>query len=434
VTTIQYRRLESGALDLQRGLEYNQWRLCKRAAKSRGNFHNIPKQGWRASKMVKTYDLLRAVMLLCLFVAPSSAQDPPSAESDGQIIERFLIQKGDDGLFVPVRVNGNTVDFLLDTGCTYTVFDRSLTSGASVGSQRARGAEDAVDVPFFSTPPSSVGHLDLPLFAPAIGAIDMRFGSEVLGRDVLGFLGMDFLRNFVVEINFDIGTVLFLKTVRDKHATQHELTSEAGMPCIGATFAGQAVPHVLIDTGSLGHGSGSIEADLVKELINAGRARRVGNSLTYTLSGPVVNDEIRANNLMVGGLTLRDPILTKSKGNRLSLNYLSRYLVTFDFPNKRLYLSKSARFEQSDKRDLSGLHLIRRQGCILVQAMDSDSAARSAGIEPSDTIRRFDAKEVATMKLSEIRKRLCDPGRVQIIVERSDTEHEIELSLESEEK
>src|SRR5262249_36326705 len=105
-----------------------------------------------------------------------------------------------------------------------------------------------------------------------------------------------------------------------------------------------------------------------------------------------------------GAFRVSDPIFTESKFNSLSLHYLSRYNVTFDFPNKRLYVQKSQAFDKRDERNMSGLHFLYKQGTKIVESVDSESAAEKAGLRAGDRILTVGDKTVDNLRMYEFER------------------------------
>jgi hypothetical protein len=100
----------------------------------------------------------------------------------------------------------------------------------------------------------------------------------------------------------------------------------------------------------------------------------------------------------------------QSQSNLLGLHYLSRYIVTLDFPNQRMYLRKGKRFDQLDLRDQSGLHILRLDGSTVVQVVDAGSPAARAGIEPRDVLLQLGDYDAEKTKIHVLRQQLAREG------------------------
>jgi hypothetical protein len=60
----------------------------------------------------------------------------------------------------------------------------------------------------------------------------------------------------------------------------------------------------------------------------------------------------------------------------LGLSFLSRHIVTFDFPNGRVYFEKGKEYKKVDETDMSGLHLLRISNETFVYSVDEGDIAK----------------------------------------------------------
>ena len=102
--------------------------------------------------------------------------------------------------------NGKTALFCVDTGAWKTIFDTSLRSelGQSLGTTTAATPSGFIEVELFRTPQASVGLLDLSS-VDTVGCHDLTKMRYASGQEIFGILGMDFLRNYAIELDFDAG-------------------------------------------------------------------------------------------------------------------------------------------------------------------------------------------------------------------------------------
>ena len=66
--------------------------------------------------------------------------------------------------------------------------------------------------------------------------------------------------------------------------------------------------------------------------------------LLATASGVIRSREARISNLSVESFEYQDLIFGEGNWSYLGLSFLSRHIVTFDFPNSRMYLKKGKEF------------------------------------------------------------------------------------------
>ncbi len=96
-------------------------------------------------------------------------------------------------------------------------------------------------------------------------------------------------------------------------------------------------------------------------------------------------------------------IFSEARDNLLGLGFLSRHVVTFDFPHDRLYLKKGESFDKPDEAGMCGVSLDRSDGRTVVSAIYKGQPAAKAGIKAGDTILKLDGRDVSTYEMWEIR-------------------------------
>lgn len=199
------------------------------------------------------------VVPLALAVAGVPAvveQDPAIQLTPAEELARAIIAIGSDGsrMTVPVSIaNRGPYRFIIDTGAERTVISRelarslNLVSGGPVNviAMSGRSSVQSVMIPSltFSSVPS-IGAIK----SPALGAMD-------LGG--LGLLGIDTLRDHVIEIDFDANTMAVAPSTRRDRKRSSDgdeivvtAKSQLGQLIVtDAEFDGRMI-RVVIDTGS----------------------------------------------------------------------------------------------------------------------------------------------------------------------------------------
>ena len=114
--------------------------------------------------------------------------------------------------------------------------------------------------------------------------------------------------------------------------------------------------------------------------------------------------------------------------NILGMSCLSRYRITVDGPNERLYLAKRTQFAYRDAVRTCGLGLFYEAGGLEVESVNEKSPARSAGLRVKDRIVKLDGKLISNWRPAEIRRLLTTEDKaVPMTVERA--EKPLEMSL-----
>jgi hypothetical protein len=247
-------------------------------------------------------------------------------------------------LFVIIRLeDGEELPFVLDTGCPTTCFNQSLETklGKRIRSETlwAFGTKSQINV--YAAPRFYIGKTLLVKTGPFVVTHDCRQMSQSVGRPIMGILGMDILQHYCVQLDFNTGKVRFLDF---EHANQSDwgrafslFSISDGCCCISANLTGTQDVYSLIDTGC--NYDGWLTPHLFEQWTNqaAPPVPGVAHFPNGVLAGEIYS------NLDLHGV---DPKLYNSgdahiKFNGVGLQFLSRNLVTLDFPEQTLYLKRT---------------------------------------------------------------------------------------------
>jgi hypothetical protein len=301
--------------------------------------------------------LFVSTLLLCscaIQPQPSGLIPPPARPADVTINK----DAGRGGhLLVSVWLDsGAELPFMVDTGSPLTLLDKSLEPqlGKCLGAVTLSNFGTKYAASCYAAPKLYFGNTPLITDSNAFTSDFVKKMSSGEGRPILGILGMDCLRHYCIQLEFQAGKMRFLdpnhlKPARLGPALPVTLVHVEGEPpewihpCVSrCSLAGGADTDLLIDTGANCDGllaSGlfrreaqeqrlRMPADTDKEPNNLGLPQRVWSGNTYT-------------SLWVGnGASSTDG---ESGENSLGLRFLARHLVTFDFPHRIMYLKQVRR-------------------------------------------------------------------------------------------
>lgn len=345
------------------------------------------------------------------------------------VIDRFKFSRFDGAILLPVQIGEKTYRFLLDSGATMSIVDKSL-----VADTRAlkKGKNDATGAPIeiFAMPESRVGKSNLKENVKLAASFDLTSMSEISGYEISGVLGCDFFLNYVVQVDFDQEEIILL-TAAPKNCGESFKVSfhKPYRPSIKAKVDERSEDFV-IDTGVQTFDSGYLRPKAREALLEASKLRVFGYEFHQTPSGLTTTRLLQANQLTVGEFATSQPVFGENAENLLSLNYLSRYLVTFDLGGRRLYLKEGKRFRQGDDADRSGLHILRRDGQAMIHSVDPGSPAANAGLLAGDRILLVGDIRGDVDPLYVMRAMLCAPDdTLPIVIRRADRESTITLRL-----
>jgi hypothetical protein len=357
------------------------------------------------------------------------------------VLEEFKCSGEVGPLVVPLTIKGKSYPFLVDTGCTGSVFDEALSPvlGEAVRSVSANTPTGPTVVRIFAAPEAFVGRLPFKAQREQtvlVHASPRRLG-EAAGIKVCGLLGMDFLSRYAVRVDMDRGCVSFHRSGLHWDGDSVRLRTNARrIPCVQARFQQpELASWLMVDTGWVGPGCGILEIRTYRALEKLGQLRQVAHDTRHMSLGGVKYFPIgRLEALTVGpfphkGLCFRKGGLSGPDAV-LGLNFWARYIVTFDFPAERAFMLKSKRHGLPDLVDGSGLDLLYRTGRLMVESVVKGSSAAREDIRRGDEILSIDGRKAAQATLFVMRKLLQGQGRkVRLVVRRGDKQREVQVTL-----
>jgi hypothetical protein len=352
-------------------------------------------------------------LLFALFV-PWLSAEPRQQGNDKNILARFSFRPGEPSIMLPVQVAGKTYTCLLDTGSAVGIYDPSLPLGKVAETLEVESANGPITLSKHAPPKALLG--DMALHEHGVGfvlAYDFTKVRQVAGEPLFGVIGMDFLYRRVVQVDFDAGEVRFLREASANCGQECALKIEGPWraPLVKIKIADVGEPWFLIDSGLCSLDSGGLEKNLFNALVEKKHLEVVGSTLSETAKGTHSSRVAQGKLLALGDFKVNNPIVDESRANVLSLNFLARFLVTFDFPNAKMYLKKGKAFDAPDLRDLSGLHLLRVDGKTIVHSVDPESQAAVRGIKAKDQLIKVANKPVEKMTLFQLRRLLATPAQ-----------------------
>jgi hypothetical protein len=225
-------------------------------------------------------------------------------------------------LFVNLRLeDGQECSFGVDTGAAGTILDKSLQSklGKRLGAITLSGWRGKTDSDLYAAPKLYLGNVRL-MTDKKVAVSDFQWQSAITGRPVMGILGMDCLKHYCIQLDFESGKMRFLDPGKVDSGTLGNvfpIVFKGNCPFIHhPSFTAQNSSRALIDLGCVF--DGFVEQSAVK-----------GKNLdTVHLQKCNWSGETYSNLVVAGG------------ANVVGLRFLARHLVTLDFPKQTMYLKK----------------------------------------------------------------------------------------------
>jgi hypothetical protein len=255
-------------------------------------------------------------------------------------------------LMVSLRLeSGEVLPFMLDTGSPITLLDKSLEPELgkpllTMGIWSSFGGQESG---VYAAPKLYLGNTPLKTDS-YIATYEFKRLSARSDQPVMGVLGMDCLRHYCLQLDFEAGKLRFLDadkvdeaelgkafplTMSSKGQNFPPIFASAGqnesLPFIHESgLAGGSNTNLLIDTG-----------DNVDGMVEKGSIK--GHCLSRCVHFFIKSRAVRLRECVWDGETYTKlKVGTKRNVNWLGLRFLARHLVTLDFPAQTMYLKRTS--------------------------------------------------------------------------------------------
>jgi hypothetical protein len=349
--------------------------------------------------------IAQVLLGLTAFTAHAKAAEPwkPTGE-----LARVKFDKDCGLILLPVTVNGEAHHFLLDTNCTGTLVDRTLTKDLRpLSKRRVDTVGREIQIPTYSAPRLEVGELTCDTVTE-VGAIDLKPFRDAVGYDFRGVIGMDALRSTLLHIDFDNALVVLCDAKADHQppgAPTPLILDDQLSPKILVKPRGVDAAVFQIDTGM--NGTGHMNKELTNELRRTGEIALTGithQSLRGDSSVATV-DLQRCLELEVAGHRHANLVFSEGE-NTLGLGFLRRHRVTLDFVRGQAYFEPGSIFPLRDRSDYGGIVVAPDVG---IRHVVPGSIGDKAGLRPSDQLMAVGDARVRSTPWPAISKLLTTP-------------------------
>ncbi len=349
-------------------------------------------------------------------------------------------------LLVDVAVDGGEArPFILDTGASGTLVDAAAAEvgpEAERGAVTVRGAGGEEELALVTLDSLALGGARL--LGPTVALGDLAQLRQLVGADVAGVLGYDFLRNFVVKVDYANSRVTFYDpaSFADPEGVAFiPAETASGHPVVEMAVGGHAGRFV-VDLGNPGpivlNGGYVAEHDLI------GQAEAKLPALMRGAGGPKATEAwvVRMDEASIGPYEVAGPIVVLPAAadavplcgddlvGNVGWEVLSRFTFYVDYPGDRLGLAPSARFDAPFDYDRTGL-LLRYAGDHYVVEEVAASSPAAALLAPGDRVTAIGGKAAAEVPPPAWARLRAQPAgtALEFTVERGDGPPE-EVTLE----
>jgi hypothetical protein len=291
-------------------------------------------------------------------------------------------------VFIPIKVNGIELNFLLDSGVDETILfsmeDKKEVSFKNVQKIKLRGLGSEEEIEGLKSTNNilethglkSINHLVYII-------LDQGFNlSSHIGIPVNGIIGYKFFKNNIVEINYQKKRVFvhqnneMVRNNLDKKFNTIPITIERSKPYLIATamVEGENIPaKLLVDIGN-SDSFWVFENDKIKL-----PKRNFPDFLGKGFSGDIEGHRAKVSKFSLNDFEFKNPIVAfpdsnsvknvKLVANRIGSvggEVLKRFTIVMDYADKKMYLKKNNKFSEPFSYNKSGI-TIQHNGLQWVQ-------------------------------------------------------------------
>ncbi len=365
---------------------------------------------------------------------------------DGGNSATIPIQLINNHVYLHVTINGHVLHFMLDTGGQNLLTPAAAAKAGvkSVGVFAGGGVgTKVVNVGVAKVATMTIGG-KISLGNQAFIVEPLPHFDQIEGTEFDGLIGYEVLKRLVARIDYAGHTVTFIQPsdFSGTHAGQSlPFTFFGSIPMVNATLDG-VFGQFEVDTGSragLTLWTPFVKANHLIERYRASPKSTIG----WGVGGKAVGRVARGGELHLGHIKIVHPVLTmqghaaspksfKEDDGNIGGAILSRFTVTFDYSQQRLYLLPNKGFPAPLDYDRSGMWINQGGGGFVVEAMLAGGPAATAGLQVGDVIVAIDGAPAGQTSLSEWRQSLREesPGtRIHLEVHRADRTKSVDLVL-----
>lgn len=382
----------------------------------------------------------------------------------------------------PIEVNGNKLNFILDSGVTSTIlFNLSPKDSLELKNVKRMqlqglGSEDAVEAILSSGNEFKINKVysaNENMYVIFDDGFDL---SSKLGITIHGIIGYELLKDFVVTINYHSKRLIFynINSYKANDCSKCEtfpLEFYNNKPFINAEVIlneqQKPIPvKLLIDSG--GSDAMWLFENTHPNIVPP--TNYFNDFLGEGLSGVIYGKRTMIESLNIGNFKLNKPTVSypdslsiahalkfKDRNGSIGATVLKRFVVTFNYPKGYINFKKSTGFNDEFRYNMSGIELIyngkilvkefqKNNGAIRfnsttdsetkisvnnnykytfkptykIQKVHVGSPAYEAGIEPGDILIKINGKYTYDLKLEEIVHKFYqkENTKITLVIER----------------
>jgi len=333
-------------------------------------------------------------------------------------------------IIIPVSINGSdTMNFILDTGVKDPIItELTLVEELNLNYMKSielRGLGNDIITQAYQSGDNTITLPGLKAEHQKINVvIDENFQiSQILGMPVHGLIGFNLFKQYIIKVDYLAEKIILTKPQFFEYTPR---TNDIVMPVFFVKNKpiikseivqdnGEVIPvNLLIDTGASDAMWLSPKADSNITIPQ----QNIYSFLGVGLGGELYGHKGRLSALWVGGKTLPRPIVSYPESDFINIGIMNeqrqgsiggeilrRFIITFDYFNKRIILRPNSDFDDPFYYNMSGLEIINPVPGLPVFTINNvieNSPAWNAGIRKNDQLLALNNRNHKDLTLNDI--------------------------------
>ena len=367
----------------------------------------------------------------------SALFEPPAQDVEdfvflnGESAEDIPFQYVEEHIYLPVNLNGKERLWVLDCGASVNVIDSSFAFEIGLpfeGPVKGLGASGVVDFYFVPLPEYSLGEIKF----KQQKAVALSFGEmfkTVLGMEVVGILGYDFLSRFVTKIDFAKHTISFYHPAYFEYkgkGTIFDSPLEGNMLSLPANVDGEYSGRFRLDIGApdidfhypYAKDHGLLERKGIDIMIGdaAGlTTARIAQHKTIEVGDFVLENPLIGTPHEEGTGSFAEETTIGNIGNSL----LKNFVLYLDYNQQRVILEKGDDYGKESARPKSGMQFYyNKDNDVEIVFISPNTPADEVSFEKGDIIKTINGIDVSFYDgIIALRKLMREPAGTAYSIE-----------------
>ncbi|HYW73369.1 MAG TPA: aspartyl protease family protein [Pyrinomonadaceae bacterium] len=356
-------------------------------------------------------------------------------------------------IMVKVTINhSRPLSFVFDTGDKVGIVDTEVAKelGLKLEGQVRVGGAGADTLPGSLVKDANWSLSGLDGFSqPVSMAIPLGRMAARFGHDLDGIIGSDFIRQYVVEVDYQSRVLKLHDKTKFTYSGPGESVpiqlNQMGYPLLDGqvvTNSGDPIKgKFVLDLGS--SGSLALMSPVVADHKLIGNGARTIKAIGVGGAGGQSNGQIgRVRSLQIGKFTIANPLtlFSEDKAGAMSTRALvgnigqliaGKFKLFLDYDRARIILEPNATFLQPMERVTAGLALTTEgsdYSTVRVTEVLENSPASEAGLQKNDVVLSVDGKPAAELKATKIAEMFEKPATYKLTIRRGEQTLEVPLT------